>query len=120
MNEDVQWGVQYRSPMGRTFYQYDTEERARTRAAGSPNRVLMFRTPDTQWREAGGRTMSEDCPVDGCTKVERGQSCPRQVADALRIAANELELADRAGVEVDVPWWWLRDKADKIEREAGR
>lgn len=47
----TEWGVKYRSAMGPTFYQYDTEERARARAKGSERRVLMSRTatsyPDT-------------------------------------------------------------------------
>lgn len=36
-----------------------------------------------------------------------------ETAQSLRIAADILEKAARSGVEVDVPWWWLRDRADE-------
>ena len=38
-------------------------------------------------------------------------------ADSLRLAADELEQAHRAGEEIDVPWWWLRDRADQVATE---
>lgn len=38
-------------------------------------------------------------------------------ATALREAADELERADHEGEPVPVSWWWLRDRADRIEAE---
>lgn len=36
-----------------------------------------------------------------------------EIAASLRVAADVLERAHHVGVEVDVPWWWLRDRADE-------